>query len=301
MQMPKEPGDIELYYDSIAADYYKQYQRGNLTTSDSYPANYFRLQILVNRLANSRARRVYEVGVGEGTPLVTLAKMGFDVAGCDISESMVEACKKNFNDSGLLSERIQWADIEDSITFASQLQEGPFDAVIAVGVMPHVKNDSLFLANLKMMLSPGGKIFVEFRNKLFSLFTLNRYTKEFFLDDLLSAVDSRIKDVVAQELDHRLAIDVPEIKLKTEDGQIDYDAIPAKFHNPLELTEFFQAEGFINPRLHWYHYHPAPPMLESRIGPLFREQGLRLEHENSDWRGYFLCSAGVVEADIPYE
>ena len=299
--MPEKQGDIQAYYDTVATDYYKQYQRENLMTSGAYPANYFRLQILVNRLANSRAKKIYEVGVGDGTPLVTLAKMGFDVAGCDISESMVEACKKNFSDAGLPPERIQWADIEDSITFANQLREGPFDAVIAVGVMPHVKNDSLFLANLKMMLPQGGKVFVEFRNKLFSLFTLNRYTKEFILDELLSTVDPRVKDAVAQELDQRLAIDQPAPRLKTEDGQIDYDAIPAKFHNPLELTEFFQGEGFINPRLHWYHYHAAPPIMESKIGPLFREEGLRLEHEYSDWRGHFMCSAGVIEADLPNE
>jgi len=42
-------------------------------------------------------------------------------------------------------------------------------------------------------------------------------------------------------------------------------------------------------------------MMESKIGPLFREEGLRLEHEYSDWRGHFMCSAGVIEADLPNE
>ena len=72
--MPEKQGDIQAYYDTVATDYYKQYQRETLMTSGAYPANYFRLQILVNRLANSQAKKIYEVGVGDGTPLVTLAK-----------------------------------------------------------------------------------------------------------------------------------------------------------------------------------------------------------------------------------
>ena len=31
----------------------------------------------------------------------------------------------------------------------------------------------------------------------------------------------------------------------------------------------------------------------------FRHQGIKYEHENSGWRGMFLCSAFVVEATIP--
>jgi 2-polyprenyl-3-methyl-5-hydroxy-6-metoxy-1,4-benzoquinol methylase len=296
--MPEKRSDVQAHYNAVASDYYKQYQRENLNTLESYPANYFRLEILVNRLAQSGAKSVYEVGVGEGTPLVTLAKMGFEVAGCDISESMVETAKDHFSRAGLSPERIQWADIEDSITFANQLTHGPFDAVIAAGVLPHVKNDALFLQNIRMLLPRGGKVFVEFRNKFFSLFTLNRYTKEFILDDLLVNVDSRVRDAVAKELDSRLATDVPAPRLETSAGQPGYDAILSKFHNPFELTEEFESAGFKNPRVHWYHYHPAPPMMEGEIGPLYREEGLRLEHESSGWRGYFLCSAGVIEADL---
>src|SRR5258705_12629324 len=80
----KAESDVARFYDSAAADYHRMYQRENLANLDYYPANYFRLQILVRRLAALGAKRVYEVGVGEGTPLVSMAKLGMDVAGCDI-------------------------------------------------------------------------------------------------------------------------------------------------------------------------------------------------------------------------
>src|SRR5215471_15400439 len=100
--------DIAKLYDAESGDYHQMYQRENLEKPGRYPANYFRLQILVQRLASSNAKRVYEVGVGEGTPLLTMAKMGFDVAGCDISQEMVTAARKNFKAQGLDEHLIQW-------------------------------------------------------------------------------------------------------------------------------------------------------------------------------------------------
>jgi 2-polyprenyl-3-methyl-5-hydroxy-6-metoxy-1,4-benzoquinol methylase len=284
------------HYNSVAETYHQQYQRENLASHSEYPANYFRLQILVQRLSALQLKSVYEVGVGEGTPLATMASMGFRVAGCDIAEAMVKKAKENFSAHGLAADLIQWGDIQDSATLAGQLADGQFDAVIAAGVLPHVANDRLALTNMGMLIRDGGRMFVEFRNKLFSLFTFNRYTKEFILNDLLRNVSSDVKAVVAQELDKRVAIDLPPKRNVSPDGSAPgYDGILSKFHNPFELTELVERSGFKDIRIHWYHYHPAPPMLEGRLGAEFRKAGMALEHEDS-WRGYFLCSAGVIEA-----
>jgi 2-polyprenyl-3-methyl-5-hydroxy-6-metoxy-1,4-benzoquinol methylase len=293
--------DVASHYDTVAADYHLQYRRQQLDTGAEYPANYFRLQMLVNRLGSLGAQRVYEIGVGEGTPLLTLARMGIEVAGCDISESMVEQARMRVAQAGLPPSTVSWGDIQDSITFAHQLSNGPFDAVIAAGVLPHVANDSLFLQNVRMLLRPGGTALVEFRNKLFSLFTFNKNTKEFIIDDLLGGVDPEVTAAVAEDLEHRLAMDQPKFRATvgdcaSEDAVPGYDAILSKFHNPFELVDTFQRNGFVDARIHWYHYHPAPPMLESTLGDAFRRAAFALEHDPSDWRGYFLCSAGVVEA-----
>ncbi len=294
----KKTTDVAAFYDAEASDYHRMYQRENFATLERYPANYFRLQILVRRLAALSARRVYEIGVGEGTPLVTMAKLGLDVAGCDISDSMVAAARRNFESSGLSKDAIQWGDVEDATTIAGQLSSGKFDGVIAAGVLPHIHNDRLMLETVKMCLRPGGVALIEFRNKLFSLFTLNRLTKEFVLDDLLQNVSPRIKATVEAELDKRYAIDLPKARSARSGAQLGYDEILSKFHNPFELQELFRSVGFVDVQTHWYHYHPAPPMLESTIGQEYRQAAIRLEHEAS-WRGMFLCSAGVIEARLP--
>jgi hypothetical protein len=180
------------------------------------------------------------------------------------------------------------------MTFANQVSAGHDDA-IAFGVLPHVANDMLMLSNLRMIVGGKGKVFVEFRNKLFSLFSMNRHTYEFVIDDLLAPVDPQLREATAAELRARLAMDVPP-RPKADAG-ISYEGIRAKFHNPFELQDVFDRAGFRNIRLHWYHYHPGLPFLEQATGALWREEAFKLEHETSGWRGYFLCSSGVIEAD----
>lgn len=282
--------EIESYYDAVAKDYHERYDPGNLLTARKYSANYFRLQLLIERLLESGARRVFEVGVGEGTPLAMLARRGFEVAGCDISTEMVEETRKKFAMLGIPEDNCQLADIEDASSMAGLAAKGPYDAVVAFGVLPHVRDDHAALTNMRAMLADDGRAYIEFRNKLFSLFTFNRHTKSFILDDLLGDVAEDIREAVSQDLDQRLALDLPPVV----DG---YDKIFAKYHNPYALPELFAGTGYAEPTIHWYHFHPAPPLVADSIGQqAYRKAAMKMEGATADWRGHFLCSAGVAEA-----
>jgi SAM-dependent methyltransferase len=240
---------------------------------------------------------VIEVGVGEGTPLSTLGKAGIDVWGFDISTEMVKKSKETMQKSGMNPEQIFWGDIQDPTTYIHCVKSGQFDGLIAMGVMPHVENDDVVLQNMSTLIRPGGTVFIEFRNKLLSLFSLNRYTADFILNDLLAGVDDEVKNVVKKDLESRLRMDMPPVRDTIEGSDAPgYDAIPSKFHNPFEVIEQFKKHGFINIRLLWYHYHPSMPYLEGSMPDKFRKEAIKLEHEPSNWRGYFLCSAFVVEA-----
>lgn len=290
------------HYDAGAATYHQMYEREGLRDlSRGYPANYFRLQLLLNSFIENDIRRVIEVGVGEGTPLATLAQAGMEVSGFDIAHAMVERSKERMIEIGQDPQRIIWGDIEDPTSYASLLGGGQFDGLMAMGVMPHVRNDIQVLRNMSTLLRPGGLMFIEFRNQLFSLFTFNRYTYEFVMDELLAGVDPRMKSHVGEFLSQRLAMDMPPRRDThyDDESKVGYDAILSKFHNPFEVTELFDRLGFEDVELLWYHYHPAMPMLAEKDPEAFREESIRLEHEPSGWRGLFLCSAFVVQARKP--
>ncbi len=289
---------VSEHYDAAANRYHEQYARDRLyDLSASYPANYFRLQLLINSFISKKIKRVIEVGVGEGTPLSTLGKVGIDIWGFDISTEMVKKSKETMMKNGMDPEKIFWGDVQDPTTYAHALKDGQFDGLMAMGVMPHVVNDDMVLKNMSNIVCPGGSVFIEFRNKLFSLFSFNRYTVDFILNDLLSGVDNKIKNIVKKDLGNRLRMDMPLVRNQIEDSDAPgYDSILSKFHNPFEVVELFKKHGFTNVKLHWYHYHPSMPYLEENMPESFRKEAIKLEHEPSNWRGYFLCSAFVVEA-----
>ncbi|HBJ72532.1 MAG TPA: class I SAM-dependent methyltransferase [Actinobacteria bacterium] len=286
---------VASHYDGSASSYGEQYDESKIWTNEEYPANYFRLQLVRELLRNSGASSLYELGVGDATPLVTIAGDGIRVAGNDISPEMVKHARENMSAHGLDPFAIDLLDVQDAGSLAqTQARVGHFDAVMALGVIPHVSDDAQFISSMDSFLRPGGQFILQFRNSMFSMFTFNRLSKEFILDELLASVSPDIKRVVADDLDQRLAVDKPPVRTRpTGDG---YDEILARFHNPFELAELVRAHGYEDIRFHWYNYHPAYPMLADQIDPrTYREAQIALEHEGT-WRGMFLCSAGVIEA-----
>lgn len=291
------------HYDATAAKYHEIYERDGLRDlSRVYPANYHRLQLLINSFVENGVQRVVEVGVGEGTPLATLANAGMEVAGFDISQAMVDRSKERVAAIGQDPANIIWGDIEDPNSYVTLLKGGQYDALMAMGVMPHVHNDEQSLLNMRTLLRPGGLAFIEFRNKLFSLFSFNRHTLDFVVDDLLDGVNDEVRGHVRDFLSERLEMSQPPLREVHPDdaSAVGYDRILSKFHNPFEVTEMFERLGFEDVELLWYHYHPAMPFLAERNPEAFREAGLALEHDPKGWRGLFLCSAFVVQARKPF-
>lgn len=286
---------VSSHYDGSAASYSEQYDADRIMTNAEYPANYFRLQLVLRLLDKAGSQSVYDLGCGDATPLVRIAQTGRTVAGNDISPEMVRIAHDHLAEAGLDPALVSLLDIEDPEALAREkAARGTFDSVIALGVIPHVRDDHAFVSAMDDFLRPGGQLLLQFRNSLFSLFTFNRLTKELILDDLLAGVSPAIKDVVARDLDARLATNLPPQRTRpTGDG---YDQILSRFHNPFELADVVRGLGYNDVRFHWYNYHPAYPMLASQIDPqLYREGQIALEGDPG-WRGMFLCSAGIIEA-----
>ena len=286
---------VASHCDGSASTYSDQYNEEKIWTNEEYPANFFRLKLVRRILTDAGVTSLYEHGVGDATPLVTIAGDGIRVAGNDVSPEMVKFARANMTEHGLDPESINLLDVQsyDAID-AERQRAGSFEAVMALGVIPHVEDDRWFVDSMDKFLEPGGRLLLQFRNSMFSMFTFNRLTKEFVMDELLPDVPENIREIVSADLDQRLAVDKPPKRTRpTGDG---YDEILSKFHNPFELSEIVKSFGYKELQFHWYNYHPAYPMLAGSIDPkVYRQAQMDLEGDTS-WRGMFLCSAGLIEA-----
>lgn len=279
--------EVKKYYDQEAGDYNRIYQE----ECDEYPANQIRLNFVVERLKQNKVKTVLDAGCGTCTPMLRLLKEGFKVKGFDFSEEMVKAGKKELEKAGVDPDLIFQGDLEDDSTFPDER----FDAIIALGVFPHLSDEAKALSNIRKRLNIGGIVFIQFRNDLFAAFTLNKYSLDFFLNRVINL--SSLPDDVAEEVvsfyAERLKADKPAIK---NEGKIDFLDIRATFRNPLTIEdELFKPNGFSVNKIHFYHYHALPPIFENKYPGLFQELSLRLEKPN-DWKGYLMASAYVVEA-----
>ena len=286
---------VASHYDGSASTYSDQYNEEKIWTNEEYPANFFRLKLVRRILADAGVTSLYEHGVGDATPLVTIAGDGIRVAGNDVSPEMVKFARANMTEHGLDPESINLLDVQSHDAIDTERKRaGSFEAVMALGVIPHVEDDRWFVDSMDKFLEPGGRLLLQFRNSMFSMFTFNRLTKEFVMDELLPEVPESIREIVSADLDQRLAVDKPPKRTRpTGDG---YDEILSKFHNPFELSEIVKSFGYKELQFHWYNYHPAYPMLAGSIDPkVYRQAQMDLEGDTS-WRGMFLCSAGLIEA-----
>lgn len=272
-----------IFYDEKSRDYSRIYKH-----QYEYPASVIRLNIVLRRLKKNKARTILDVGCGTCIPMIKLIKGGFKVKGFDFSRKMVEEGKKELERNGINPNLIFEADIEKF-----SLKE-KFDAVIVLGVFPHIVNEDKAFSNLRKMLKKEGLVFIEFRNDLFASYTLNEYSFDFFLNRVidLESLPKKTLDKVIKFYSEKFGVSMTN---KRKIRGITHNEFLSKFHNPLCINKLFERNGFDVVKIHFYHYHALPPIFEKECPKLFKRLSLKMENPD-DWKGYLMASAFVVEA-----
>lgn len=260
-------------------------------------------------LAEAGARTVLDAGCGPASMLRVLPA-DLDRYGFDVTPEMVEEARRVLADQGVAGDHVWEGSVVDPADFRTPPGVAGFDAAICIGVLPHVpaSADDVVLTNLRDAVRPGGLVVVEARNQLFSLFTLNRYTHEFFLDDLIpvgrlraaaadDAATAAALERALAELGAMFRTDLPPVRTGKEE-EPGYDEVLSRTHNPLVLRDHLQAVGLRDVRVLFYHWHALPPLAGGRVPELHRRVSLEMEHPG-DWRGLVMASAFLLAGTRP--
>jgi SAM-dependent methyltransferase len=291
----KAEAAVRNCYSTWADNYHRDYY----SDKAAYPPVH---EGLVRKLLlDAGARNVLDAGCGPASMLRGLAGLGIELFGFDLTPEMVQEARRVMVPLGVPENHIWEGSVADPAAFrAPGTESAEFDAAICVGVFPHVpaELENAALANLHAAVRPGGLVAVEARNQLFALFTLNRYSHQFFLNDLVREEElfkgeqESVRRQVLDELSQRFRLDLPPVR-KGKSGEPGYDEVLSRTHNPLVFREKFAAVGFRDVRVLFYHYHCLPPLCERSAPELFRRRSFAMENPE-DWRGYFMASAFVV-------
>lgn len=107
-----------------------------------------------------RAAVVFDAGCGPGEYLGELAGGGYSVYGMDASEEMIRSSGETLRDRGVQGvPTLIRGDIEHI-----PVRSGSFDAVLCIGVLGYLEEDTRALGELHRLLRPGGLLFLNVRN-----------------------------------------------------------------------------------------------------------------------------------------
>ena len=284
---------VRSCYSTWSGTYYDEYYR----PGNAYPPVH--ADIVRKHLDEARVRTLLDAGCGPASMLRDLAAPGRELSGFDLTPEMVAEARK------ILPAAKIW---EGSVTDPKAYRGGPYDAAICFGVLPHIRaeDDVLVLKNLASSVRKGGSIYVEARNELFALFTLNRYSRDLFhtalidvasLAEKASPQERKALEEALRQLDERFRMDLPPVR-KGKSGEPGYDEVLSRTHNPFVLAEQARAAGLADVEVLFYHYHCLPPMLEAAAPQLFRAASVAME-DPKDWRGHFMASAFILAGRKP--
>ena len=120
------------------------------TDSNSAPAHEYILPELIQTLQRRNARRVLDLGCGNGSLTHALCRRGFEVVGCDVDRNGIEIARRGGGEFRMLS-------VYDD---PSELGRCDFDAVVAVEVIEHLFLPGFLPAFAHAVLRDGGCLVV---------------------------------------------------------------------------------------------------------------------------------------------
>lgn len=293
---------VKACYSTWSRRYYDDYYSGEL----AYPPVH--TNIVRDLLSNSRGSSLLDAGCGPASMLRDLMDLEIDLYGFDLTPEMVDEARVVMASRGLPEQRVWQGSVLDRAAYYKRDDEKHrFDVVICFGVLPHIRevDERIVVTNMFDAVRPGGLVVLEARNALFSLYTLNRYSRDFFREQLIDEATLRSqagKESAAltkalRELDTHFRLDLPEVR-KGYEGEEGYDEVLSRTHNPLTFPELLTDCEFTDVQLYFYHFHALPPILQTTAPELFRRASLDMENPK-DWRGYFIASAFIVTARKP--
>lgn len=119
---------------------------------------------LAEQVPDQPRRRILDVGCGQGTQLLRLARRGHDLTGLDSSEQLLADLDKSLSqEPAAVAARVRVVH-GDALDETSKFEAESFDVVLCHGVLMYFDNPVPLLTALAAVTAPGGLVSLLVRN-----------------------------------------------------------------------------------------------------------------------------------------
>lgn len=145
------------FFDRYADTWQSYYTQGSLAEAFDYH-NRQRVALFLSKKYVPEGASILEFGCGSGHTAAQLADCGYKLTCLDVSLGMIDKARETFEQAG------HQADFFHGILDELPEDCGPFDAVMAFGVMDYIEDHEATFNRIAMLLKPGGVCLLSFTN-----------------------------------------------------------------------------------------------------------------------------------------
>lgn len=252
-----------------ALKYFKEYaqdwkRKANISTKDEVniikQRNDYVIKVVDER---DNTELALDVGCGTGDLVCELAKKGIDAIGVDFAKEMIDIAKENAKKSNLKKAKFECCSI-----FDYHFEPNKYDVISANGFIEYISYEELnkLLEISLKTLKSGGSLVLGSRNRLFNIFSLNKFTEEEISENsinlmLLEAIQivncSDIKDLIGLKT-------APLQKEEKEHQQTGIKVATRYQFTPVQLINMLSNKGFEPIEISPIHIHGVLPKFKDK-------------------------------------
>lgn len=219
----------------------------------------------VIKIVNERNNKglVLDVGCGTGDLVCELAKKGVVAIGIDFAKEMIDIAKDNAQKSNLKKAKFECCSI-----FDYSFEQNKYDVISANGFIEYIsyKEFNKFLEISLKTLKSGGSLVFGSRNRLFNIFSLNKFTEEEINENNLKLLLSEsIQIVNSTNIKNLIGLKTVPLQKEGKEYQPTGIKVTSRYQfTPVQLINMLKNKGFEPIEIFPIHIHGVLPKFKCK-------------------------------------